>query len=138
MLRARASSAGVELLEASDVDLAAAVVGADAWAHLVNASSLQNPAQYGHEAVSVLGAVLSRAAGRPLACEELLTDACATDPHLLSVAMSHARWVRTVVGSQGPEALRRAAEDLACAGPSSVFAAFAELLCLTSDDLEGH
>lgn len=132
-LRARASSAGMELRDATDVDLAAAVIAAEAWATTLNATSFQVPAQYGQEAVVVLSAILSRAAGHAGTSEEILPEICSMDPDLLEAAAGHARWASLILGDDAPEALRRAASDLSSAGPYSRFAAYGELLDLTAE-----
>lgn len=132
VLRARASAKGVPLRPADPADLAAAVIGADAWIALGRGASLAVPAAGGADAVEVLAAILCRAAGHgPLGEAEPARGS--SDEALLTEAAAYLRWAVGHLGPElGREALRRAALDLCAAGPTSRFAAAAEVLAITA------
>lgn len=134
VLRARASANGIPLSPASRVDLAASVIGADAWLALAKGATLALPAGGGQEAVAVLAAVLRRAAGSGDEGEVEVFAGCSSD-RLLSEAAAYRRWAVAHLGpAGGPEALRRAALDLCAAGDDSRFAVFADVLALTANE----
>lgn len=62
-LRARAARHGLALCDAPPVDLAAAVVAADAWTVALGATALDQPMRFGLSAAEALSRVLVRAAG---------------------------------------------------------------------------
>jgi len=142
-LRAKASAAGMELREATTVDLASACIGGDAWitVYATNRSeiSLDQPRRAGEQAVSAAAAIFTRACG--------LSSAIVVDPSLeeisqerinewLPVAEGLARWARKEVGAKGGvAALRNAATDLCAAGVATPAAAFASLLTVCADAL---
>lgn len=64
LLRATAELNGIALREASAVDLAAAVYGAEQWCLAHRTRTLDFPGVHGEEAVKSLAAVLTRASGR--------------------------------------------------------------------------
>jgi hypothetical protein len=132
VLRAKASAVGLALHEVSDVDLAAAAIAADAWMLVTHATSLERPAAQGAAAVRALTAVLSRAAGDAFDEPDETVEA-SLDPALVSAADGYALWASSQLGEDGPEALRRAASDLAHAGPTGPLAAFSELLAISAD-----
>lgn len=136
VLRARAMAHGLDLRLAEKIDLAAAAVGADAWMLLCNTASFELPRQHGEPAVRSLAAILARSAGHSGASMDIQAERCASAPELLVAAESHGRWAHRVVGEQAPEALRRAAFDLAAAGPKSRFSSYAELLSIIADNME--
>lgn len=136
VLRARVGSAGGTLGPASRLDLAAAVVGVDAWMAVTGAHSLERPGDHGAAAVAVLSASLCRAGGateRHLGPLEV--EACAGEDHLVAAAEGYARWATHHLGCDAPVVLQLAAADLAANGPTGPFAAMAELLVIIAEEL---
>jgi hypothetical protein len=119
---------------ADPVDLAAAVLVADAFMALTGADSFDRPASYGEGAVRVLAAMLVRAAGCGDPVGEVPTLACASAGWLLLLAGEHAAWARDLVGDDLVEdVLERAAWDLWAGGEGSLFAAYAALLAVSAE-----
>jgi hypothetical protein len=128
LLRALATKCGVKLLDCGRVDMAAAVLGADAWAAIVGASSLNNPKRYGKAAVSVLSASLARAAGYPGAGSEILDSNFADSPKSLRLADEHAAWAEIVCPDAAGLVLMRAGSDMLAGGIDTKFGAYGALL----------
>lgn len=142
-LRARASAAGMQLREASHVDLASACIGADAWMAVYASTrpevSLDQPRRAGEQAVSAAAAIFTRACGQ--------SGVATVDPSLeevsqeridewLPVAEGLTRWAKDEIGATAAAtALRYAATDLCAAGVGSPAAAFASLLVVCADAL---
>jgi hypothetical protein len=115
VLRARATAGGVTLLDTSEVDLAAAVIAADAWLWTLNTGDLRHPATHGPGAVAVLAAALARAAGhRRYITGTVLDDVTpAVSGEAVELIDSYRRWATSQVGApSGSAVLRRAAADL--------------------------
>lgn len=136
LLRAKASAHGLELAPATQLDLTAAAVAADAWALVLRTGSFDTPRQHGSGAVRSLAAILSRAAGRSLVAYPVESSRCASEPRYLLAAEAHARWARAALGPGAGEALLLAASDLSAAGPLSPLSAYAELLVIVGEGLD--
>jgi hypothetical protein len=142
-LRAKASGSGMELHAASQVDLTAACLGADAWILVYGASrpevGLDTPRRAGKQAVAAAAAIFARACG--------LGGESTVDPSLedldqstidkwLPTAEGLTQWARAQIGdTAAATALRYAASDLCAAGERSPAAAFASLLVACADTL---
>lgn len=118
VLRARASANSVTLTDATQVDLAAAVIAADAWSFVTGAADLRRPATHGPGAVAALAGALARAAGHRRYVTGTILDEVPGDLHsdTISLIDGYRSWL---TGTLGPQAvggvLRRAAADLALA-----------------------
>lgn len=117
VLRARAAAAGIGLAPASQVDMAAAVLGAHAWAVVTGRERLSGsmPAPL----AAALAACLARAAGHGAGPDDTLAhwrpSAPALTSRLLVAIDPVARWAVT---HAGPVAVHLAAQDLAaCPDP---------------------
>ena len=128
VLRARAAREGLALHPVGEVDLAAAVVGVDAWSLVARSGSLAVPARHGWPAVQALAASLARAAGHDPVLRQPELAECAQDPVLVAAAEAHRDLAEALVPGHPGEVLRRAASDLAAAGPETDFMAYAALL----------
>jgi hypothetical protein len=136
VLRARARSHGLVLAVASDVDLVASSIAADAWMMITRSISMSSPATYGPGAVQVLSAILRRAAGQgPAHCADPASDNCSTDPMVVAAADAYAAWAYEHLGELAPHALAVAADDLCSAGPTTNFASAAEVMRIAADTL---
>jgi hypothetical protein len=132
VLRGQAARRGMELVSADDSDLAAAVIGADAWMRVASANQLYDAPEYGHVAGEVYMHILLRASGCGLETP-MTSDAVTTDDDVIATADGYRRWATVLVGDSAPEALRRAAGDLASAGMDTAFGAFGAVLCIAAD-----
>jgi hypothetical protein len=115
-LRAWAGRSGVELCETSDIDLAAAVVAADAWLWVLRSTSFTRAATHGPGAVAALAATLARAAGHRLyVVGETLEDVSPmVDPDAIELCEHYRRWAGAQLGAErAAGVLRRAGADLA-------------------------
>jgi len=132
ILRAQAMRRGMVIEQCSAVDLAAAVIAADAWMMIAAATELYQAPEYGRVAGEVYMNILLRAAG------------CGGDnPNLgsrpderdaaISAADGYRRWATALLGPEAPEALRRAAGDLCSAGDDTAFAAMGAVLAVAAD-----
>lgn len=134
VLRARAARAGLELRPASEVDLAAAVVGVESWMAVLRTESLETPIQHGRPAVQALAASMARAAGH--GSPVVPVEAAATSDDLLQLVAGHARWAVALLGAEGAgEALCRAASDVTAGAEHPAFSALAAALSATAEDL---
>jgi hypothetical protein len=116
VLRARAWRDGVTLAEASPVDLAAAVIGADAWMWLHHTDTLERPATHGRAAVASLAAILARAAGHRTYVTGDVFDDLPVDvrPDAAGMVDAYWAWLADHLGPGAVDAVfRRAAADLA-------------------------
>jgi hypothetical protein len=120
------------LTEASDVDLVAAVVGADAWMLIAAANDLYTAPGYGRAASEVYMNVLLRAAGCGAETPSL-SDRVATSESAIATADGYRRWATALVGPAAPEALRRAAGDLAAGGVDTEFGKLGAVLVVAAD-----
>lgn len=132
VLRARAEASGVAVQWVSPVELASAVIGADAWSALTGSPTLDRPQRFGPDAVRSLSAVLSRASGRGSPPAEVSALDCPMAPHLLRLAEEHAVWADALVPGRSGEILDLAASDLSAAGSGTVFSAYASLLVVVA------
>jgi hypothetical protein len=135
-LRERALTAGLVVHRVDDSVAAAAVAASEAWLALTGAFDFSTPAGYGPDAVTVLAAVLQRAAGHsaPLATTAPLIATAPTCPDpLLSAAEDLSVWLRSVTGDDFAAVVATVAEDLCMAGTHTVFAAFADALLVCAD-----
>ena len=136
VLRARAGASGLVLARVGRVDLVASVVGADAWLLLSGVDSLSSPWRHGPEHVSVLAAILRRAAGLGGRYGDVEPGGLCSDA-LLAEAWRYMAWAVAQLGaSGGPAALRLAAQDLCSFGQPSKFSAFGEVLDLVASEAE--
>lgn len=125
------------MVEAEDVDLVAAVVGADAWMMIAAATDLYSAPEYGHAASEVYMNVLLRAAG----CGNeapVLSDRVDTSEAAIASADGYRRWATELVGGQAGEALRRAAGDLAAAGIETEFGKLGAVLVVAAETAENE
>lgn len=113
MLRAVASRS-VPLLPATAEDLAAAVVGADAWMLVTGVRALDQSASASASAVAALGRVCARAAGQPAPAAQLdgLGRRCGVPQDWVEAVDIWEMWVASQ-GLDPAEVFTRAAHDLA-------------------------
>ena len=132
VLRGQAGRRGMVLVDCDDVDLAAAVIGADAWMRVAAATELYDAPEYGRVAGEVYMHVLLRAAGcgseTPVA-----SDSVATDDDTIVVVDGYRRWATSLLGDDAAEALRRAAGDLSSGGLDTAFGAFGGVVAVAAD-----
>lgn len=118
VLRARAAANGVTLTAATPVDLAAAVVAADAWVFVTGAHDLRRPAVHGPGAVAALAGALARAAGHRRYVTGAVLDEVPGDVESDTITLidAYRTWVCALLGQDAVGAtLRRAAADLSLA-----------------------
>lgn len=134
VLRARATRFGLVVGDVSDVDAAAAALGAEAWMRAVGADSLDVPGRHGDSATRALAAILQRAAG----CGDLgpvdTVAADADDSHLAAAA----DWVRQLElwGTPVTGVYLRVAYDLAAGGDDPRLASMAAALSAVAEAVE--
>jgi hypothetical protein len=135
VLRARAQRFGdSRLTEVSEVDAAAAVIGADMWMLAVGATSLDTPARYGTSAVLALSASLSRAAGWAKAPQAALAPQGWPTDNMLAAAETYEEWVASSdlplvqVFASAVADLERGAADPRLARAAQALRPFAETL----------
>lgn len=143
VLRAMAVRHNLVVQEADAVDLAAAVVGADAWMFATGAESLEQPGRFGRRATSVLTRVLLRASGvAPPGRQGPLVEMSCDDEAVLVQVDEYRRWAWHLVGEHAPEVLLAAAEDLAGeepdGGSDGPFGSLACVLMLAADFADGQ
>lgn len=133
VLRARAAASGVEVRQASQVDLLASAVVLDAWSALLGGASLDSVGIRSAEATRVAAAGIARAAGHPGETVVLPPEECGQSREMLLLAEEHLAWARELCPDAAGLVLMRAGSDLSAAGPDSVFAAFGALLQMLAD-----
>jgi hypothetical protein len=136
LLRARAAAAGAAVVPATAVDKVAAVLGAEGWMCAYGTESLAVPVRHGSVAVNALAAILTRAAGLAEVHGVPLLAAASTDSAVLRRLETMADWAERMIGADAPEALRRAAGDLAVACEDNRVEAVAGTLVIIADTLE--
>lgn len=136
MLRARAAAAGAEIRPASPTDLVAAVIGAEGWMSAFTSTSLAVPVRHGNVAVNALAAILTRAAGLAEAHDAPLVATASNDTEVLRRLEELAHWAERMIGPEAPDALRRAAGDLAVSCEDARVEAVAGTLAIIADTLE--
>lgn len=133
LLRAQASARGMQLTDASEIDLAAAVIGADALLAFSGSPTLWRAAHAGAAARKVLCSVLMRAAGCATNRQPAELDVD-TRAGSIELADGYRLWATARLGPErAAEALRRAAGDLATAGPGSELGSFAGNLLVCAE-----
>lgn len=141
ILRARASRSDVDILpQVSDIDLAAAVVAADAWMWLLRTDTFERAGQHGPAAVAALAAAVARAAGHRMYITGTILDDIPVDTHpdSLDAADSYRAWAGDNTPDPGA-VLRRTAADLSAGaggemtGQERRLTGFAALLEATAD-----
>lgn len=133
VLRARAARY-MPLNDVSDIDAAAAVVGADLWCRIAAVSSLDAAATMGVTGRRVLARLLCRAAGKATSTRADV-DAARTvvegdysqdTAQAIADAVTLAR--RYVTVDEIPAVLDAVGQDLSCAGPDVRFAAIGTVI----------
>lgn len=133
LLRALAARHGITLQPASDVDLIAATIAADAWLTAFNARAFDGPERHGQPAVRALAAVLLRAAGGAAGTTNLPAGPCSYRDEVIALAERYSDWAAEHIDDPA-QALRAAASDLAQAGALGTLAQVAQVLLLAADD----
>jgi hypothetical protein len=136
LLRARAAAAGAGVVQATEVDLVAAVVGAEGWMYAFGTDSLAVPVRHGGSAVSALAAILTRAAGLAEVHSVPVLAAASSDAKVLRRLEMLADWSERMIGEEAPEALRRAAGDLSVACEDVRIERVVGTLTIIADTLE--
>lgn len=136
-LRARALAHGVDVRWVSPVELAAAVITADAWSALTGATSLDRPQRFGAASVQVVSAVLLRAAGCGDSPVEVSLLSCPSSHDLLALAEQHRQWADRLCPGRAGDVLAFAASDLARGDEASTFYAYASLLQMLAVSYDG-
>lgn len=134
VLRAQAARSGMVLGRATLVDLAAAVIGADAWMLVTSATGMQHAPRYGRAARNVYLAILLRASGCGPVGVPPFRDASTAD-EVISAADGYARWASRMLGGEARQALQLAALDLAVAELDRQFLAVSGALLIAADTL---
>jgi hypothetical protein len=134
VLRARASRFGIDLSPAGEVDLVAAVIGADLWLLVNRAVDLDHASGLQPGAAEALSKVLLRAAGRPspVAVWKGPPAPCSTSTPVVAAVAAYLEWAQEHVRVEASDALRRAAQDLYCGSLAST----AEVLIVAAEASE--
>jgi hypothetical protein len=120
VLRSWATRVGFPVVEASDDDLVAAAVAADAWAFALGADSVSQAASFGPASLGAISAAISRASGFGEPTLALLPGEWASPrrmPGLTEACIDWRSWATLMLGSdRGRRAVEVAASDLAWGG----------------------
>jgi len=133
-LRNQAASEGAVLQDATESDLASAIVGADAWCAFLGANSLEHINGWGNDAMKVMAAVLARASGNPSGLVAVPIEDCTSSVGLMLLGEQHAQWLEQLGVKQVGKALFNAGSDLYAAGSGNLFAAYGFLLQMMSEE----
>lgn len=137
VLRAYAARNVKELRETNVVDMAASALGVDAWVAVTGSSTMSDAYKYGHDAVKVLAACLSRSCGYPgeynVDYWEQGNQSLPAAEEYMVLYKEHRLWALALCPTAPNLVLAKAGADLLAAGDANDYGRYGALLLLMSD-----